>query len=376
MHKLRPDTLQLSENEKRIIDIVWPADVITRSEVTSSVPFTQQSTHRIVESLLDKEVLCLGEPLARGRGKPSSVIALNTTRFYTIGLSFKDSGIYMRLANLRGESLIDAVLAVDNKFRDGVFKQLVEAVFSELQDLNISPEQLLGVGVSIPSYRVNFCGDAEVFQAFGQWPQLDYAAQLQRVFELPVWVENNANCSAIAELMLGQGNQYPSFLYLSFGHGYGSGLVWKKELMSGGFRNAGQIGRTFTHQERSFRPAMSNLMRYFSAQKVDMSAGLEAAVENNMPSVLNWYQDVEPMLIRSLRSFIGVFDPSAIVIGGSAPKAVKQLFEVTINKVLGEQILIGYIPPTIYYSDIAEWAEVKGASLLPIKKRLMSSFVS
>ena len=233
---------------------------------------------------------------------------------------------------------------------------------------------MLGVGVSIPSYRVRFEGDTEIFQAFSQWPQLDYASELQQAFGLPVWVENNANCAAIAELMLGRGSEDPSFLYLSFGHGYGSGLVWKKELMSGGLRNAGQIGRTFTQQERHYRPAMANLRRYLNEQNVDMAKGFDEAVERNMPLVLNWYQDVEPMLVRSLRSFIGVFDPSAIAIGGSAPKAVKQLFELTINKVLGEQILIGYTPPTIYYSDIAEWAEVKGASLLPVKKRLMSVF--
>ena len=375
MHKVKLDTLQLSDNEKRIIDIVWPADVITRSEVTSSVPFTQQSTHRIVESLLEKEVLCLGETLARGRGKPSPVIALNSARFYTLGLSFKDSGIYMRLANIRGESMFDGVLDVENQFNGEAFGQIADKVNEQLATLEIASAQLLGVGVSIPSYRVSFQGESEVFQGFGQWPQLDYAAELERVFGLPVWVENNANCAAIAELMLGKGSQYPSFLYLSFGHGYGSGLVWKKELMSGGFRNAGQIGRTFTQQERKYRPAMANLRGYFNEQGVDFSAGIDIAVAQNMPLVLNWYQEVEPVLIRSLRSFIGVFDPSAIVIGGSAPKAVKQLFEVTINKVLGEQLLIGYTPPTIYYSEIAEWAEVKGASLLPVKKRLMSAFV-
>ncbi|GEA60147.1 ROK family protein [Vibrio comitans] len=364
--------IELSDNEKLVVAIVWHDKQLSRGEITTRVPFTQQSTHRIVEALLEKKVLVLGDPIAKGRGKPSPSVRINARQYYSLGLSFiKGKGIYLRISDLTGEAPPETRLAIDNQYSEKVFEQLHLAVKHQLEMNNIEIDQVLGIGVALPSYRQKGNGEDEVFEAFGNWPKLDYATVLSQQFSLPVWVDNSANCSAIAELMLGRGKEFDSFVYLSFGYGYGSGLVWRNELMSGGLGNAGQIGRTFTSDERPYRPAMANLVQYLSDHNVDVNEDLEQVAAKNMPLVVNWYQEVEPMLIRSLRSFLGVFDPSAVVIGGHAPNSVKQLFEITINKVIGEQILVGYPTPELYYSSIAIEGEAKGASLLPIKKILM-----
>lgn len=366
--------IELSDNEKLVVGVVWNEKIISRGDITAKVPFTQQSTHRIVESLLEKQVFVLGDPIAKGRGKPSPSVRINARRYYSLGLSFvKGQGIYMSIVDLTGETVSESRLDVENYYSEAAFENLYRAVYDQLAQNNIYPYQLLGMGVALPSFRAKLEAGSEVFDAFGDWPKMDYATQLSQQLSIPVWIDNSANCAAVAELMLGQGKQFNSFLYLSFGYGYGSGLVWRNELMSGGLNNAGQIGRTFTEEERLVRPAMSNLLRYLSEHGVETSDDLDQTVKANMPLVMNWYQSVEPMLIRSIRAFLGVFDPSAIVIGGHAPKDVKRLFEISINKVIGEQMQLGYPSPALYFSDIAIGAEVKGASLLPIKKRLMGS---
>jgi len=73
---------------------------------------------------------------------------------------------------------------------------------------------------------------------------LNLAEELRGRIDCRVVVENDATTAALAELHLGHGRQYSSFLVLTLGTGIGGGLVIDGRLRRGRHGFAGEVGHT------------------------------------------------------------------------------------------------------------------------------------
>jgi glucokinase len=65
------------------------------------------------------------------------------------------------------------------------------------------------------------------------WHEMDLAVPLRERFGCPVVVENDANCAALAEAVLGAGRGAGTLVYYTVSTGIGSGVVRDGELMIG-----------------------------------------------------------------------------------------------------------------------------------------------
>jgi glucokinase len=65
------------------------------------------------------------------------------------------------------------------------------------------------------------------------WQEMDLAILLSERYDCPVVVENDANCAALAEALLGAGRGAGTLVYYTVSTGIGSGVVRKGELMIG-----------------------------------------------------------------------------------------------------------------------------------------------
>ncbi|MFF0573910.1 ROK family transcriptional regulator [Streptosporangium saharense] len=62
-------------------------------------------------------------------------------------------------------------------------------------------------------------------------------------YEGPVRLENNVNCSAVAEMRIGVGAEVPSLAYLQLGVGVGAGIINEGRLVRGAHGAAGELSR-------------------------------------------------------------------------------------------------------------------------------------
>ncbi len=78
------------------------------------------------------------------------------------------------------------------------------------------------------------------------WTSVDLIGALRQSSQigtsLPIQVENDANCGAIAELRAGHGRGLEHFVYVTLGTGVGGGLVLNGALYTGHMGEAGEIG--------------------------------------------------------------------------------------------------------------------------------------
>ncbi len=74
---------------------------------------------------------------------------------------------------------------------------------------------------------------------FDDYPIVDL---LQKAFDLPVFLQNDANACALAEWRFGAGEQCQNMIFLTFGTGLGAGLILDGKLYEGTNGMAGEVG--------------------------------------------------------------------------------------------------------------------------------------
>ncbi|EMP25329.1 Bifunctional UDP-N-acetylglucosamine 2-epimerase/N-acetylmannosamine kinase [Chelonia mydas] len=120
-----------------------------------------------------------------------------------------------------------------------ILKMCMEAA-SEAVNLNC---RILGVGISTGG-RVNpregiVLHSTKLIQ---EWSSVDLRTPISDALHLPVWVDNDGNCAALAERKFGHGKGVENFVTLITGTGIGGGIIHQHELIHGSSFCAAELG--------------------------------------------------------------------------------------------------------------------------------------
>ena len=119
---------------------------------------------------------------------------------------------------------------------------IIQAIDSLLSKKNLKPSQVDRIGIS--------CGgplDAEkgIIQSppnLPLWKDVAICQILEQRFGIPAQLQNDANACALAEWKFGAGRGTRNMMFITFGTGFGAGLIFDGRLYSGTNGNAGEIG--------------------------------------------------------------------------------------------------------------------------------------
>ncbi|NXD05374.1 GLCNE kinase, partial [Certhia familiaris] len=75
-----------------------------------------------------------------------------------------------------------------------------------------------------------------------EWSSVDLRTPISDALHLPVWVDNDGNCAALAERKFGHGKGIENFVTLITGTGIGGGIVHQHELIHGSSFCAAELG--------------------------------------------------------------------------------------------------------------------------------------
>lgn len=74
------------------------------------------------------------------------------------------------------------------------------------------------------------------------WRNFPLAAEISRIYSLPVKLDNDANAAALAEALWGSGRGYRNVFYVTIGTGIGTGIVFDGRIYHGRTGAAGEGG--------------------------------------------------------------------------------------------------------------------------------------
>ncbi|XP_072526329.1 bifunctional UDP-N-acetylglucosamine 2-epimerase/N-acetylmannosamine kinase isoform X2 [Salminus brasiliensis] len=110
--------------------------------------------------------------------------------------------------------------------------------------------RILGVGVSTGG-RVNPQEGVvlDSTKLIKEWSCVDLRAPVSRALHLPVWVDNDGNCAALAEKKFGHGKGVENFVTVITGTGIGGGIIQHGELIHGSTFCAAELGHIMVSLE-------------------------------------------------------------------------------------------------------------------------------
>lgn len=74
------------------------------------------------------------------------------------------------------------------------------------------------------------------------WDNIEIVKYFENKFGIKTYLQNDANACAVAEWKFGAGKNSNNMMFLTFGTGFGAGLILNGKLYSGTNDNAGEIG--------------------------------------------------------------------------------------------------------------------------------------
>ncbi len=114
-----------------------------------------------------------------------------------------------------------------------------------------------GIAISAPGYVNPHTGFIEMGGAIRRFDNFAIKAWLEEQTQLPVAIENDANCVLLAERWQGKASEMSNFLVLTIGTGIGGAIFCNNQLVHGARFRAGEFGYMLTE-----RPGPRDVRRY------------------------------------------------------------------------------------------------------------------
>ena len=261
-----------------------------------------------------------------------------------IGVDF--GGTSVKFGVVRGAELIGEIERVPTRdVRDP--DAMVEAMAAEIRDLHGRYPEIAAVGVGVPG-AVDAEGVTYNLTNVPGWRSIPLRDLLSDKTELPVAVDNDANCAAFAEWKYGAGTGHRNLVLVTLGTGVGGGLILNGELYRGSNLAAGEIGQMSVDHDGVDGPYgnCGALERYIGHQQISemartsySEAGREVTDAECTPEALaeaahqgdeiarRVWNRVAEYLGTVLASIVYLLNPDAIVVGGGVAHAGEVLFE-------------------------------------------------
>lgn len=361
--------LKLTEPQKRIVWLIRQTGEISRIELARALHLAPAAMTRLTRELTSLGVICDREAAQTGdRGRPTVPVTLSGQAGYAIGATVHPGWIDLIASDFAGRQ--SAFLrAPFNSPQLEDFSDTVERWMGSLSASDASfRARFLGLGVAAPGPRTKEDPvRRQVVEWLSGWRGRDLAQDLSDRLFMPVWVENDANCAALAELYCGGVLAHGgSAIVLFLGHGVGGGVIMKRDVFLGEFSNAGEIGRLFPGSYP--RPSGIDLLKELRVAGADISDlfDMEQVIAGHPDLIEAWCVRVAGQLELAVHAGVAWFDPGAVIISGALPSVLVNRLTQLIAQ--GEWVRPHlHLPqPAILASALGSKSVVIGASLLPI----------
>ncbi len=290
---------------------------------------------------------------------------------YYIGIDI--GGTNLRAAILDEECNLVDKLKISNEVEKGPEYNLDKLIL-EIKE-RWSDKEIISVGVGCPGPLDIRSGTILVTPNLRTWEYFKLKEYLENKFDLPVFVNNDANVAGYSEAMVGAGKGAESVYYMTLSTGIGGGFIYKGEIVSGFNSIAAEIGNmiinedTYKHSNMNYgglegQCSGVNIARISSEiiggelTTKDVFEGAEKGNVELQKMLSEWVINVS----KAIANIIVTVDPEVIVLGGSViinnPSYLNKIKEETQKRVFDG------IKINIKLAEIGDDTGLIGAGLL------------
>lgn len=318
-------------NYSRLLELLRCRAPITRAELARLTGLTRSTVTVITAELLaDGLVQETGETIApTGGGRPGTGLCLNPQGAFFIGAAIEAEHLTVIELNLAAQMTQRLQAPIHHhKTPEAVLSQLIDLIQQVQANNPLSQQRSRGIGLTIQG-TMSLDGTV-IYAPFLSWRGIDLRSHLQPHIDVPLFVDNDANAAALAEVYLGSATQTHSLLYVLINRGMGAGIVINNRVFRGASGTAGEVGATLIDPQSPVYDEAGNrmdvgtfigkdmLLRQYQEQTgqpldvnkfVDRLSHADPVAEAIMAK---WTQ----LLGWELVNLVSVLNPAKVVIGG------------------------------------------------------------
>lgn len=370
----------LKVNKKKILNLIYNSQLISRAEATKKSGISAPTVSRIVDSLIkDGLVQEIGMGKSTG-GRCPRMLKMADTENYIIGIDLGTTNIYGILADLNARIIYEEKRPT--KLEEGFYKimdqtaEIMEILIDKAEQKN---KRLCGVGLAVAGL-INKQRNIVEFSPNFHWHDVDIIGYLGKRFDLPIFFDNVTRVMALGELCYGIGKKYKDFIFVNIGYGIGAGIILNRHPLLGAVGMAGEFGHITVEKDSKIQCDCGNfgcLEALASGRGIARAAQME--LEKGAQSILlgmcggdiqkitaemvanaakkgdilawNIFRQAAEYIGIGISALINLFNPEAIVLGGGVIQAGEILFD-NVRKTINARSLnrtsrgIPLLPPT------------------------------
>jgi len=229
-------------------------------------------------------------------------------------------GVDLGGTNIRAGRIMDDVIEVQNQVRtpkDAKDEwETVEAIKEVI--LTVMNEHVEAIGIGVPSVVDRAKGIVYDVANIPHWKEVHLKKALEKVFEIPVYLDNDANCFALAERYFGVGRDFENFVGLTIGTGLGGGIIQQGKLLKDANCGSGEFG-TLPYKDHTVEYYASGSF-FSNIYGVDGNEMYRRALRQE-PEALEAYRQLGKHLGEAVKMVVLTIDPQMIVFGGTVAEA-------------------------------------------------------
>ncbi len=239
-----------------------------------------------------------------------------------IGIDLGGTKIAGVLATPSGKVLMDVQIPTEaNQGKARVISNISKVIDTLIKSHKV---KIKAIGIGAPGPILYEKGIVVEAPNMPGWKRVHLKEIFEKEFRVPVFVDNDANCAALAEAWFGAGKFVKHFLYITVSTGIGGGIIIDKKLYRGAIGAAGEFGHMIIDSENKYQCACGNhgcLEALASGTAIKKITGMDAiaahlAAHQGDKKAKKALDEVAHYLAIGIANLVNIFNPEMIVIGG------------------------------------------------------------
>lgn len=367
-------------NRSAILELIRENSPIARAQIARKLNMSLPTVMRIVDDLMDEDLVRLCGVDESTGGRPSPLLEFNGNAYAVVGVDLGGTKMFGTVADLAGAIQYELYKPhADGSDPRDYLEQLCQFIETLLDAPRPSGQRIRGIGVGAPGLTLSPEGVVTWAPSLG-WRDLPLQAMLSERFDMPVLVENDVNLTALGELGFGAGRGARNLVSIAVGTGIGAGIIIGGALYRGHNQAAGEVGYLLPGGE-------------FLGRRYDQFGALESLASGTgvadracqllkqkglpIPGELSahdvfaaardgeaWAQQVVSetvdYLSLAIASVSALLDPEVIILGGGVARSADLLIEPILRRIEGGVPFV----PRLVASSLGRRAAAMGAIML------------
>ncbi len=362
------------QNEAIVLANIINNSEISRSTVSKNTGLNKASISEIVKKLINDQLINeigIGNGSASGGRKPI-LLQLNKQAGVSLGIDLGYDYVASMLTYLNGE-IIEEKRTIGTLVTKKSVVEIIKDVIDDYTSLAIkSPYEIIGVTIAI--HGIVFQNNI-LFTPYYNLDKIDLYTELSAIIDIPIYLENEANLTALAENTFS--TKKTNLVSVSIHSGIGAGIIMNGSLYSGLNGRSGEIGHMTLYPNGLACPcgnhgcfeqycSEKSIVNQFRLIKNDFSLSIDdlvQAFESKDEQSLNLINTFIENLSIGINNLIATYGPEIIYINSSLTRKIPEILPTVDTKMVSS---FNKNTP-LFESQLGTKASLLGASALAIK---------